>query len=338
MKTPNPNPQPSTDRPSDTGPTAETAAPSTAAARTAARLAPLVAWADRNPVPGTTLRIVRQLLAVDVRDRVFGMAGQSFLAVIPLLIISSSWLSQSDGRALATALNPRLGRPGVTADTVTLLFSRPEGSAEVSTASGLSLALLFFSVNSFTRTLRRSIEGPWELPKVGWKGQLSGLLGVVLLIVMQVTLAVIAVEWVSTSAAQGFLEGLVRTVVATAFWIAIGRALTHGRLSVARLWPGALVGGVGSTALAIWTVPVLPGLLERECPRHRGIDLGAGRRERGAPRGEERQIEGESHEHTGEAGRAPEADLRDQVRHAASRRLIDERLAAASAIPERATA
>ena len=43
MKTPNPNPQPSTDRPSDTGPTAETAAPSTAAARTAARLAPLVA-------------------------------------------------------------------------------------------------------------------------------------------------------------------------------------------------------------------------------------------------------------------------------------------------------
>ena len=118
MKTPNPNLQPSTDRPSDTGPTAETAAPSTAAARTAARLAPLVAWADRNPVPGTTLRIVRQLLAVDVRDRVFGMAGQSFLAVIPLLIISSSWLSQSDGRALATALNPRLGLTGVTADTV----------------------------------------------------------------------------------------------------------------------------------------------------------------------------------------------------------------------------
>ena len=268
MKTPNPNPQPSTDRPSDTGPTAETAAPSTAAARTAARLAPLVAWADRNPVPGTTLRIVRQLLAVDVRDRVFGMAGQSFLAVIPLLIISSSWLSQSDGRALATALNTRLGLTGVTADTVTLLFSRPEGSAEVSTASGLSLALLFFSVNSFTRTLRRSIEGPWELPKVGWKGQLSGLLGVVLLIVMQVTLAVIAVEWVSTSAAQGFLEGLVRTVVATAFWIAIGRALTHGRLSVARLWPGALVGGVGSTAIAVWTVTVLPGIFERDGARY----------------------------------------------------------------------
>ena len=123
MKTPNPNPQPSTDRPSDTGPTAETAAPSTAAARTAARLAPLVAWADRNPVPGTTLRIVRQLLAVDVRDRVFGMAGQSFLAVIPLLIITSSWVSQSDGRALAAALNTRLGLEGVTAATVTLLFS-----------------------------------------------------------------------------------------------------------------------------------------------------------------------------------------------------------------------
>lgn len=273
MRNQHQHPGPSADRPSDTGPSTGTAAHShaahgTAAARTAARLAPLVAWADRNPVPGTTLRIVRQLLAVDVRDRIFGMAGQSFLAVIPLLIITSSWVSQSDGRALAAALNTRLGLEGVTAATVTLLFSRPEGSVEVTTASGLSLALLFFSVNSFTRTLRRSMEGPWELPQVGWKGQLSGLLGVVLLIVMQMTLAVIAVEWVSTSAAQGLVEGLVRTVVATAFWIAIGRALTHGRLSIARLWPGALVGGVGSTAIAIWTVTVLPGIFERDAARY----------------------------------------------------------------------
>ena len=51
------------------------------------RVARLVAWADRHPVPGTTLRVVRELLEVDVRDRVFGMTGQAFLSLIPLAII-----------------------------------------------------------------------------------------------------------------------------------------------------------------------------------------------------------------------------------------------------------
>lgn len=244
--------------------------PSPEAATTGAqqRLAPLVAWADRNPVPGTVLRIARELLAVDVRDRIFGMAGQSFLALIPLLIITSTWVSESDGESLALVVNSRLGLTGITAETVMLLFTRPEGTAEVATASGLSLALLFFSVNSYTRTLRRSMDGPWGLPKMGWQGQLSGLLGVALLIGMQSTLAVIATAWESTSVGAVFLEGLVRTLVAAVFWLGIGRALTHGRLPVAHLWPGALIGGIGSTAIAIWTVTVLPGIFERDAARY----------------------------------------------------------------------
>lgn len=236
--------------------------------RTQQRIEVLVAWADRNPVPGTALRIARELLAVDVRDRIFGMAGQSFLALIPLLIITSTWVSESDGEALAGVLNQRLGLTGITAETVMLLFTRPEGTAVVATASGLSLALLFFSVNSYTRTLRRSMDGPWGLPKMGWQGQMTGLLGVALLLLMQATLAVIATIWDSSSPWGVLVEGLVRTAVASAFWLGIGRALTHGRIPVAHLWPGALVGGIGSTAIAIWTVTVLPGIFERDAARY----------------------------------------------------------------------
>ena len=47
--------------------------PSARGRRTQERLDVLVAWADRNPVPGTILRIARELLAVDVRDRIFGI-------------------------------------------------------------------------------------------------------------------------------------------------------------------------------------------------------------------------------------------------------------------------
>jgi Virulence factor BrkB len=232
------------------------------------RLALLVAWADRNPVPGTILRIVRELLAVDVRDRIFGMAGQSFLAVVPLLIIASTWLSDSDGESLAVVVNQRLGLTGATADTVLLLFGRPAGAEVVATASALSIALLFFSLNSYTRTMRRSMDGPWGLPEVGWRGQLTGLLGVALLMLMQSTLAVIATQWVSESPGLLLLESLARTLVATAFWLGIGRALTHGRVPARHLWPGALIGGVGTSAVALWTVTFLPTIFERDAARY----------------------------------------------------------------------
>ena len=236
--------------------------------RTRRRLAKVVAWADRNPVPGTILRIGRELIAVDVRDRIFGMTGQAFLALVPVLIIVSSWLTEDDGESLAGVVNTRLGLTGVTAQTVQLLFTKPEGAEVVATASGLSIVLLFFSVNSYTRTLRRSMEVPWRLPLVGWRGQLTGLAGVGLLLLMQATLTWMALAWKGSTPQLLALEVVARTVVAVLFWLAIGRALTHGRIAVRHLWPGALTGGVGTSAVAVWSVTLLPGIFERDAARY----------------------------------------------------------------------
>jgi membrane protein len=236
--------------------------------RTQERLARVVAWADRHPVAGTTLRIARELLAVDVRDRIFGMTGQSFLSLIPLTIIVSTFLSESDGESLANVVNARLGLTGSTADTVVLLFSKPEPSPATATASGLSLVLLFFSFNSYTRTMRRSMERPWGLPRVGWRGQLTGVLGVFLLMLMVTTLSVVATVWRSDTRQSIALEATVRTVVAGVFWLGIGRLLTHRRVPSRHLWPGAVVGGIGTSAIALWTVAVLPGIFERDAARY----------------------------------------------------------------------
>ena len=236
--------------------------------RTRERLGRLVAWADRHPVPGTILRIARELLEVDVRDRIFGMTGQAFLSLIPILVIVSTWLSESDGESLAVIVNNRLGLTGVTAQTVTLLFARPASAAAASTASGLSIVLLVFSLNSFTRTLRRSMERPWGLPRVGWRGQATGLAGVALLVLMTATLSAIATVWHSASFWPLVLESLVRTLVAVAFWLGIGHLLSHRRIPVRHLWPGAVVGGVGQSAIALWTVTVLPSIFERDAARY----------------------------------------------------------------------
>jgi membrane protein len=232
------------------------------------RVARLVAWADRHPVAGTALRIARELLAVDVRDRIFGMTGQAFLSLIPVTIIVSTFLSESDGESLANVVNARLGLTGSTADTVLLLFSKPEPSPTTAAASGLSLVLLFFSFNSYTRTIRRSMERPWGLPRMGWRGQLTGVLGVFLLMLMLSTLSVIATVWHADTRQALALEATVRTVVAGVFWLGIGRLLTHRRVPSRHLWPGAVVGGIGTSAIALWTVTVLPGIFERDAARY----------------------------------------------------------------------
>ena len=244
--------------------------------RTQRRLGWLVAWADRHPVPGTVLRIARELLEVDVRDRIFGMTGQAFLSLIPVILIASTWLSESDGESIANVVNQRLGLTGSTAETVTLLFSKPEPSAATTTTSALTLVLLFFSFNSYTRTIRRSMERPWGLPRVGWRGQVTGALGVFLLLIMMGTLSAIATAWHTDTPETMALEALVRTVIAGVFWLGIGRLLSHRRLPSRHLWPGAVVGGIGTSAIALWTVTVLPGLMERDAARYGVIGVALG--------------------------------------------------------------
>src|SRR5207237_1265951 len=46
------------------------------------------------------------------------------------------------------------------------------------------------------------------------------------------------------------------------------RALTHGRVPARHLWPGAVAGGVATSAVAVWTVVFLPGIFERDAARY----------------------------------------------------------------------
>ncbi len=238
------------------------------------RVGGLVAWADQHPVAGTALRIVREMLSVDVRDRIFGMTGQAFLAMTPLLIIVSTAVSDGDGETIAGVLNDRLGLTGPTADTVQALFTKP--NPVQSSASITSAVLLLFSINSFTRTMRRSVERPWGLPKSGVRGQGAGLLGVVLFIGMFTMLIWVGPDWWSGSPAVMLLAVLAKTALAAAFWLAITFAMSTGRIPLRHLWPGALAGGIAQTGAAWWTVTFLPVIMEKDAARYGVIGVALG--------------------------------------------------------------
>lgn len=225
-----------------------------------------VRWADRHIVAGTALRVVREMLSVDVRDRIFGMTGQAFLSLIPILIIFSTAISEGDGESIAALVNSRLGLSGATAETVKTLFTNPVTTG--TSASFISAALLLLSLNSFTRTMRRSVERPWGLSKSGVRGQFAGLLGVLLLIVMFPVLVAVGSDWLPGGAVATATVLLLKIIVAGGFWLAITYVLSTGRISPRHLWPGALAGGIAQTGAGWWTVTFLPEILAKDASRY----------------------------------------------------------------------
>jgi membrane protein len=239
-------------------------------ARTRSTVDDLLARADRRPVLGVTLRCVRDLVSVDVRDRIFGLTGQSFLALVPLMVIFASVLTFGNEN-LPQIINTRLRLDTGTAQTVSSLFTT-DPTAAVG-ASALSAVILLLSVNSFTRTMRRSIERPWLLPKSGWRGQMLGLVAVAVFLVMHFSTAMLATAWRGGPVATAVPEVLAQTLVAVAFWWVISYLLAAGRVQWLHLLPGAAAGGVAQSLAGFWSVTFLPSILERDVDRYGSIGV-----------------------------------------------------------------
>jgi membrane protein len=221
-------------------------------------------------VLGVTLRCVRDLVSVDVRDRIFGLTGQSFLALVPLMVLFASALTFGNAN-LAQIINERLRLDAETAQTVTSLFTT--NPTAVAGASALSAVILILSVNSFTRTMRRSIERPWSLPKSGWRGQMLGLVAVAVFLVMHFSSAMLATAWRGGPVATAVPEVLAQTLVAVAFWWVISVLLSAGRVRWLHLLPGATAGGVAQSVAGFWSVTFLPSILERDVDRYGSIGV-----------------------------------------------------------------
>jgi uncharacterized BrkB/YihY/UPF0761 family membrane protein len=127
------------------------------------------------------VRILRVALTVDVRDRVLIIAGQSFIAVVPLLIIVATLLSPVDGVLVADQMAERLDLDDPTAAAIRGVFEKPPDAS-----GGLGIAswiLVLVSVGSLARSIRRTFDRAWGLPIThGARHSVDGLLGVLLLV------------------------------------------------------------------------------------------------------------------------------------------------------------
>ena len=197
---------------------------------------------------------------IDGRNRAITLAGQAFIALIPLLVVTSGWLSRDGNQQAADLMIAYFELTGSTAEAVNLLFASPPDATGGLTLLGL--AILLFSVGSFSRSLQRLYELAWGLPPARRvRATVSGLGGVFLLLGM-----LVLVGWI------GHLLGpagvLVQVVVSVPLWVFILRIELGGRAALDDLLPAALLATIVQLAAGWWTHLYVPHLIAIDAARY----------------------------------------------------------------------
>jgi membrane protein len=216
----------------------------------------------RKSLPG---RIVVALLEIRLYDRALTLAGQAFIALVPLLIVVATLLSSSGAVALGDWLIGRFALTDASADAVRSLFVRPPSASGGLTI--LSVLTVLVSASSFARSLQRTYETVWQLPARGLRRAVDGIQGAAVLIIVLAALAYLA------GVADRLPGGLASTVVAQAcvalpgWWLASWLLLSR-RVAWRTVLPGAVVSAFGQVLVGAAEARYVPHLIERNADRY----------------------------------------------------------------------
>lgn len=225
------------------------------------RARPVVRWVQRSIL----WRIVVAIIEIRLYDRALTIAGQAFIALVPLMIVLATLLSGSGAAAVGEWLIRRFALTGSSADAVRSLFERPPTTSGGLTV--LSVITVLVSASSFARSVQRTYEVAWKLPARGLRRTVNGIQGAGMLLVALSLLAYLA------SLAKDLPGGIVVTLVAQAaaalpaWWLA-SRLLLGRRVSWRLLFPGALISAIAQVIVSAFGAAYVPHLIERNAERY----------------------------------------------------------------------
>lgn len=210
-------------------------------------------------------RIVVAAIEIRFYDRALTLAGQAFIALIPLMIVLATMVSSSNSLAIGDWVIERFSLTGASAEAVQSLFGQPPAGSGGLTF--LSVITVLVSASSFARSVQRTYELAWNLPARGLRRTVNGIEGAFLLLVALILLGYLA------SLANDLPVGVLVTVVAQicaavpGWWLA-SRLLLSGRVSWRLLFPGAVVSAVAQVAVTSAGAVYVPHLIERNAERY----------------------------------------------------------------------
>ncbi len=213
--------------------------------------------------------LIVRLVQVGLVQSAIVLAAQTFMALFPLLIAVIAVAPTSVGRSIADALRDRLGISGDSEDSVQRLIGSHSQLHGAITIFGVLLVLA--SATSFTRALQRVYEAAWQLPKLGLKGSLRGLLWLFGLLAY-FALAAGAVK-LTTAAGEAAspLRWIFTVVSSFLLWWWTPFLLLGGRVRARALLPGSLLTSAAVLILGAVSSAYLPRAITSQESRYGAI-------------------------------------------------------------------
>jgi membrane protein len=181
------------------------------------------------------------------------------------LLIVMGTVAGRGGTSVADRINRRFRLHGPSADALRTLFERPPGATGTVTVVGVLLLLL--SLVSLTRSIQRTFEEAWRLPAAGLRGTVHGMGGVGLLLASLLVLSLL-VSALRPLPAGTVLALVVRTLLGVVVFLLLLFLLLSRRVPLVRLLPGALVGAVGQSALAVYSSAWMPHVIGQNAEQY----------------------------------------------------------------------
>jgi membrane protein len=190
------------------------------------------------------------------------LAAQTFMALFPLLIATIAILPSKLGTSVSNTLRTRIGLSGDSSHVVSQLVDSRSQLQNSLTAIGV--LLVFFSATSFTRALQRVYQTAWELPKLGFKGSVRGLVWLLGLVCYLALLAFGIRLVTGVPKAGGLLGSLLGIVGAILLWWWTPYLLLGGRVRPRALLPSTMLTAIGLLILGKVSSVYLPRTIRAE--------------------------------------------------------------------------
>lgn len=210
-------------------------------------------------------RMVTALFRINLRDRALSLAGQAFMALVPMVIVLATLVTSTDAQAVGGWLISTYQLTGTAEQAVTSLFSRPPDAT--SGIGVLGFLVLLLSVNSFARLVQRTYELAWELPPRRGRRTVDGMRGALALLLTLGGMAYLS-GVLSDVIDRPLVVQLIKVLVAVPAWWGMTHVFLGGRVSWTLLLPGAVVAAVGHVLTSLGSSLWMPHLIERNAERY----------------------------------------------------------------------
>jgi membrane protein len=210
-------------------------------------------------------RLVTALFRINLRDRALSLAGQAFMALVPMVIVLATLLTSTDAQAVGDWLIAEYHLTGTAEQAVTSLFSRPPDAT--SGVGVVGFLVLLMSVNSFARLVQRTYELAWELPPRRGGRTLDGIKGALALLLILGGMAFVSGA-LNDLIDRPLVVQVLKVLVAVPAWWGMTHLFLGGRVSWTLLLPGAVVAAVGHVLTSLGSSLWMPYLIERNAERY----------------------------------------------------------------------